>query len=81
MGMKSLSEMDPGGTAGQVHLLLDAVDVLIKLRSHLRVAEDFIVAAQQIEKEEGQRNGKAAEHNACDCTGIKAFLAADIRIP
>ena len=71
--MKSQSEMDPGGTAGQVHLLLDAVDVFVEFRSHHRVAEDFIVTSQQVEKEEGKRNGKAAEHNAGDCTGIEAF--------
>ena len=56
--MKSQSEMDPGGTAGQVHLLLDAVDVFVEFRSHHRVAEDFIVTSQQVEKEEGKRNGK-----------------------
>ena len=48
MGMKSQSEMDPGGTAGQVHLLLDAVDVFVEFRSHHRVAEDFIVTSQQV---------------------------------
>ena len=52
--MKSQSEMDPGGTAGQVHLLLDAVDVFVEFRSHHRVAEDFIVTSQQVEKEEGK---------------------------
>ena len=48
--MKSQSEMDPGGTAGQVHLLLDAVDVFVEFRSHHRVAEDFIVTSQQKKK-------------------------------
>ena len=78
--MKSQSEMDPGGTAGQVHLLLDAVDGLLNLgpiTGSLRIS----VTSQQVEKEEGKRNGKAAEHNAGDCTGIEAFPAADIRIP
>ena len=64
-----------------VELLLQVVDVLIEFRSQFRVAEDFVIAEQQIEKETGQGNGNGAQHKARDGPGAEILFTAHIRVP